>query len=153
LRTATFLLTQESPALDGPPACAVPWAFLRKVASRGSVLLWLGNFAPAEMPVGWRELQARYQTVGVRADDPWDTELPEGAQFAAYDPLAGRLTTINTSSSAERAAHARWCERREEHFANLFPRLDERLTVRNTDDPLKALIAYFQRRTGAGVHA
>jgi uncharacterized protein (DUF58 family) len=145
LRAASLLLGQEAPSLDGPADCSLPWRFMRKFASRGSVVLWLGPFAPAAMPESWRELQQRYQAVGVRADDPWDVELPEGARFAAYDPLAGRLTTINTSSTAERAAHARWRERREAHFAHLFPRLDDRLNVGNTEDPLQALIAYFHR--------
>jgi uncharacterized protein (DUF58 family) len=145
LRVASTLLSQEAPPLDGPSSCSVPWRLMRKVAPRGSVLLWFGSFVPAGVPQGWSELQHRYQTVGVRADDPWDAELPADAQFAAYDPLAGRLTTIDTSSAAERAAHARWRERREAHFANLFPHLDERLIVRNTDDPLQALVSYFHR--------
>ncbi len=121
LRVASLLLAQEAPALDGPTECALPWQFMRKFASRGSVLLWMGPFTPAPLPAQWRELQERYQAVGVRADDAWDAELPPGAQFAAYDPLAGRLTTINTASSAERAAHARWRERRDEYFDELFP--------------------------------
>jgi len=150
LRVASLLLGQEAPPLDGPANCSLPWAIVRKVASRGSVLLWLGPFAPAEMPEAWRELQQRYQAVGVRADDAWDRELPDSAQFAAYDPLAGRLTTIDTSSSAERAAHARWRERREAHFTHLFPRLDDRLTVRNTEDPLQALVAWFHRHRQHG---
>jgi len=151
LRVASLLLRQHAPPLDGPSTCELPWRFMRKFAPRGSVLLWLGPFAPAGMPDTWRELQQRYQAVGVRADDPWDSELPEGAQFAAYDPLAGRLTTINTSSSAERAAHARWREQREAYFAELFPRLDDRLTVRNTEDPLQTLITWFHRHHRQGV--
>jgi uncharacterized protein (DUF58 family) len=145
LRVASRLLSQEAPSFEGPSGCSIPWQLMRKVASRGSVLLWLGPFAPASTPQGWSELQHRYQTVGVRADDSWDTELPADAQFAAYDPLSGHLTTIDTSSAAERAAHARWRERREAWFAELFPHLDERLTVRNTEDPLQALMAYFHR--------
>jgi len=153
LRVAALLLAQEAPALDGPSDCIVQWRMMRKLASRGSVMLWLGPFAPAETPDAWRELQQRYQAVGIRADDPWDLELPEGAEFAAYDPMAGRLITLNTSSSAERAAHARWREKREAHFAHLFPRLDDRLAVGNTEDPLQALIAYFHRHRHSSARA
>jgi hypothetical protein len=97
------------------------------------------------MPAAWRELQQRYQTVGIRADDQWDEELPHSAEFPAYDPVSGSLTTIDTSSPAERMAHAKWRERREAHFNNLFPRLEDRLTVGNSEDPLEAVISYFHR--------
>jgi uncharacterized protein (DUF58 family) len=153
LRVASMLLGQEAPPLEGRCECPVPWRFMRKAASRGSVLLWLGPFAPAGMPEAWRELQQRYQTVGVRADDPWDLELPEDAQFTAYDPLAGRLTTLNTSSAAERAAHARWREQREAHFSELFPRVDDRMRVSNTGDPLQSLVAWFHRHRYSGARA
>jgi uncharacterized protein (DUF58 family) len=153
LRVASLLLGQEPPPLDGPSVCPLQWRSLRKLASRGSVLLWLGPFAPADMPEAWRELQQRYQTVGIRADDAWDCELPADARFAAFDPLAGRLTTIDTSSPAERAAHRRWRGRREAHFARLFPRPEDKLTVRNTDDPLQSLVAYFHRHRHSGTAA
>jgi hypothetical protein len=150
LRVASTLLAQEPPPLDGPSVCPVQWRTMRKLASRGSVLIWLGPFAPSAMPAGWRELQQRFQTVGIRADDPWDCELPANAQFAAFDPLAGRLTTIDTSAPAERAAHRRWRGEREAHFAHLFPRLDDRLKIRNTEDPLQAIVTYFHRHRHSG---
>jgi uncharacterized protein (DUF58 family) len=153
LRVASTLLAQEPPLLDGPPVCPVQWRMMRKVASRGSVLIWLGPFVPSAMPEAWRELQQRFQTVGIRADDAWDYELPADAQFAAYDPLAGRLTTIDTSSPAERAAHRRWRGEREAHFAHLFPRLDDRLKIRNTEDPLQAIVGYFHRHRRSGAAA
>jgi len=149
LRVASLLLAQEAPPLDGPCTCPVTWRFMRKVGPRGSVLLWMGPFAPGPMPEAWRDLQRRYQTVGVRADDAWDFQLPDDARVAAYDPLAGRLTTLDTSSAAQRDAHAGWRERREAWFSELFPHLDDRLKVRNTEDPLHALISWFRRHRPA----
>lgn len=151
LRIAARLLQQEPPLLDGPATCHVPWSFVRQAASRGSVVLWFGAFAPADLPDCWRELQQRCQTVGVRAIDPWDMELPAGAQLTVYDPISGYLTNLDTSSPAERAAHARWRERHEAHFENLFPRLDDRLTLWNSEDPLTELIAYFRRHGRSSV--
>jgi uncharacterized protein (DUF58 family) len=154
MRVTSMLLSQPAPALDGPPQCQVPWHMMRKVASRGSVLLWLGPFIPAPLPEGWRELQRRYQTVGVRADDQWDVELPEDTRLAAYDPVAGRLTTLDTSAPAQRSAHRRWRGEREAHFTHLFARHDERLKILNTEDPLQAVVAYFHRhRRGANAAA
>lgn len=153
MRIAATLLEQPAPSFDGPMACPLPWPFVKKTATRGSVLLWFGPFAPQGMPELWRELQQRYQAVGVRADDPWDVELPHNAQFPAYDPLAGRLTLLNTASSAERAAHAAWRERREKYFLEMFPRRDDQLIVRNVDDPLQSLIAWFHRHRHGGAGA
>jgi hypothetical protein len=153
MRTAARLLGQEPPPLGGPSACPLPWQFMRNIASKGSILLWFGPFVPADKPEGWSGLQQRYQTVGVRADDAWDAKLPEHTTFTAYDPMSGRLTSINSSSPAEQAAHARWRDRRAAYFADLFPQHDDRLTVGNTDDPLNTLIAYFHRHSHHGIRA
>ncbi len=149
LRVASLLLSQPPPALEGPSRCEVPWNLVRRAITRRSVLPWFGPFLPAALPGGWRELQQRYQVIGVRADDAWDHELPPGMRFAAFDPLSGRLTTIDTDSVAERAAHRRWRGEREGHFTHLFPRLADRIKVDNREDPLNALGAYFHRM-GAG---
>jgi len=154
MRTASRLLSQEPPPLDGPSECKLPWQFLRTIAPKGSILLWFGPFtATDEQPTGWKGLQQRYQTVGVRADDPWDRKLPERANFTAYDPLQGRLVSINTSSPAEQAAHARWRDRRDAYFDDLFPQLDDRLQVDNSDDSLDTLVRYFHRHSHHGIRA
>lgn len=153
MRIAATLLEQPAPSLEGPVACPLPWPFVKKSTTRGSVLLWFGPFAPQGMPELWRELQQRYQAVGVRADDPWDLELPRNAKFSAYDPLAGRLTLLNTASSAERAAHAAWRERRDEYFQEMFPRRDDQLIVGNVEDPLDSLVAWFHRHRHGGGRA
>jgi hypothetical protein len=149
LRVASLLMSQPPPTLDGTSRCTVPWNLVRKAVTRHGVLPWFGPFLSAPLPAGWRELQQRYQVIGIRADDAWDDELPSNMRFAAYDPLSGRLTTIDTDSAAERAAHRRWRGEREGHFAHLFPRLADRIKVNNNEDPLNALGAYFHR-SGAG---
>ncbi len=150
LRVASLLLSQPAPALDGASRCMIPWNLIRKVAVRRSVLPWFGPFLPAPLPDGWRELQQRYQAIGVRADDAWDEKLPADTRFAAYDPLSGRLTTIDTASVAERAAHRRWHGERDGHFAHLFPRLADRMKIGNGEDLLSALAAYFHRLGASG---
>jgi uncharacterized protein (DUF58 family) len=153
LRLAARLLEEPLPPLDGGPVAPLPWQRMRNAASKGSALLWFGPFVPSETPESWRGLQQRYRTVGIRADDPWDEKLPEVGNLTAYDPLAGRLTTINTSSSAEQAAHRRWREGREKWMAHLFPQVNDRMQVRNTDDPLDALAAFFHRNRYSGARA
>lgn len=150
LRLVLRMWSQPAPALEGPPRCAIPWTLARRVAARRSVLLWLGPFLSAPLPDGWRELQRRHQTVGVRADDAWDDALPGDARFTVYDPLSGRITTLNTASAAEQAAHRRWREARAGHFSHLFPHQADRIRVHTGADPLAALVAHFHRMSGAG---
>src|SRR3954465_6481755 len=113
LHAAATLLARPAPApTDGP--AQIPWRFLARAAPKHSVLIWLGDFPPVPrggrggaQPEGWPVLQRRYQTMGFRVDDPWEHTLPSGEGFAAYDPTAGRLVTLE-GSAAERAAHAGW---------------------------------------------
>ena len=118
LHSAATLLARPAP---GPTAAApeIPWRFLARAAPKHSVLIWLGDFPPRGLPEGWAVMQRRYQTMGFRVDDPWERTLP-GESFAAYDPAAGRLVTLE-GSSAERAAHATWRLQRDETWQALFP--------------------------------
>jgi len=150
LRLATRLLSQAPPPLDVSPSCALPWRMIRRAAPNGGVLLWFGPFVPTEAPEGWRGLQQRCQTIGVRADDVWDLELPPRTRLSAYDPVAGQLVNIDTASHATRAAHARWSRWRETHFTRLFAAVDHRLIIHNDADPLQALMAYFHQHGRAG---
>jgi len=145
VRASTRLMHQAPPALDLDPACLVPWRSIRRAAAKGSVVVWFGPFADTDAPEGWRVLQQRCQTVGVRADDPWDAGLPQGLQISAYDPMSGRLLNLDTASRADQRGHAHWRQWREATFTRLFPRSGDRLIVRNDEDPLQALVGFFQR--------
>lgn len=153
LHTASMLLGQPPPALDGPAEVTIPWRLVLRAASRQSVLVWLGPFAPAPEPEDWRALCGRYQAVGFRADDPWDVELPEHERLAIFDPVAGEVTELNTGSPANRAAHAEWVRRREEHFTYLFPLSRDRQAVRSAEPVFDAVVDFFHRRARVrGVH-
>ncbi len=151
LHAASSLLSQPPPPLANPatPTCTLPWKLLARAAPRHSILIWLGDFPAGPAPEGWAVLQRRYQTMGFRTDDPWDRALPAGETFAAYDPVAGRLVTLE-NSAAERAAHATWRRRREESWAALFPDVQSRLTVGTDEDRLDALVRFFHARMGTG---
>jgi hypothetical protein len=113
------------------------------------VLLWLSDFPPRTEPEGWSVVQRRYQTMGFRVEDPWERELPSEEAFAAYDPAAGRLVTLE-GSSAERDAHAAWRADRETSWQNLFPDALSRLVVGTDQNRLDALVRFFHARMRAG---
>ena len=69
--------------------------------------------------------------------------------FAAYDPVAGRLVTLE-NSAAERAAHATWRRQREETWAALFPDANSRLAVGTDENRLDALVRFFHTRMKMG---
>lgn len=157
LHAAATLLGRPAPAVTTElsaknAADSIPWRFLSRAAPKHSVLLWLGDFPPRPEPDGWVVLQRRYQTMGFRVDDPWERALPAGDLFAAYDPTAGRLVTIE-ASAAERAAHAQWREAREQTWRRLFPAPLSRLVVSTEENRLDALVKFFHARMRAGVHA
>jgi uncharacterized protein (DUF58 family) len=149
LHAAATLLGRPAPAAtDAAPE--IPWRFLARAAPKHSVLLWLGDFPPRAAPEGWSVLQRRYQTLGFRVDDPWERALPAGESFAAYDPAAHRLVTID-GSAAERAAHATWCRQREAAWQAFFPDSLSRLVVTTGQNRLDALVRFFHARMRAGV--
>jgi hypothetical protein len=148
MHAAASLLARPAPA-PTDPAPEIPWRFLARAAPKHSVLLWLGDFPPRVTPEGWAVLQRRYQTMGFRVDDPWERALPAGESFAAYDPTAGRLVTLD-GSAPERAAHAAWCLERETAWTTLFPDALARLVVGTEQNRLDALVRFFHARMRAG---
>jgi uncharacterized protein (DUF58 family) len=147
LHAAATLLGRPAPhPADAAPE--IPWRFLARAAPKHSVLIWLGDFPPRPQPEGWTVLQRRYQTLGFRVDDPWERELPRGEHFAAYDPSAGRLVTLE-GNAAERAAHASWRRTRDEAWLALFPDPLSRLVVTTEQDHVDALVRFFHARMRA----
>ena len=150
MHSAATLLARPAPAATDP-APEIPWRFVARAAPKHSVLLWLGDFAPRAEPEGWAVLQRRYQTMGFRVDDPWERTLPTGESFAAYDPGAGRLVTLE-GSAAERAAHATWSSQRDAAWQTLFPNALSRLVVTTEENRLEALVRFFHARMRSGTH-
>ncbi|HEX2854697.1 MAG TPA: DUF58 domain-containing protein [Opitutaceae bacterium] len=147
LHAAATLLARPAPApTEGTPE--IPWRLLSRAAPKHSVLLWLGDFPPRPAPDGWSVVQRRYQTMGFRVDDPWERELPSDEAFAAYDPVAGRLVTLE-GNAAERAAHAAWTGEREAAWQIFFPDTLSRLVVSTNQNRLEALVRFFHARMRA----
>lgn len=150
LHLAAQLLGKPAPALatpaaDAPPS-TVPWRLLAHAAPRHSILIWLGDFPPRVEPEGWTVFSRRYQTMGFRVDDPWEQELPAGRTLTTYDPVAGRIVTLDPSDRRARAAHAGWVNQREDAFRALFPDKLSRLVVRTDEARLDALVRFFHAR-------
>ena len=147
-------LESNSPEIQNPESkfenSSVPWRLLAKAAPRHSIMIWLGDFPPRVEPDGWSVLSRRYQTMGFRVDDPWDRQLPFDRVLTTYDPVAGRLVTINGASSAQRAAHAEWVAQRDASFRALFPAPLSRLVVGTDQDRLDALVRFFHARMASG---
>ena len=150
MHSAATLLGRPAPAATDSPQ-EIPWRFLARAAPKHSVMIWLGDFPPVPrgargaQPEGWPVLQRRYQTMGFRVDDPWERALPSGETFAAYDPTAGQLVTLE-GNAAERAAHAEWRRERETTWHALFPDPLGRLVIGTDQNRLDALVRFFHAR-------
>jgi hypothetical protein len=147
LQSAATLLSLPAPPINEATNAfpSLPWTFLARAAPKHSILLWLGDFPPRVAPDGWTLLKRRYQTMGFRVDDPWERGLPAQEVFAAYDPAAGRLVTLE-GGSGERAAQAEWSARREADWQSLFPNPLSRLVVTTAENRLEALVRFFHAR-------
>lgn len=164
MHAAATLLGQPAPSLEssavlqpapgdaerGPTADFIPWRLLARAAPRHSIMIWLGDFPPRVEPEGWSVLSRRYQTMGFRVDDPWERELPFDRALTTYDPVAGRLVTLNGASSSQRAAHAEWVQQRDAAFRAIFPAPLSRLVVGTDESRLEALVRFFHARMAAG---
>ncbi len=151
LHLAATLMGRPAPELDHPragEAPQIPWQLMARAAPRHSVLIWLGDFPPRPAPEGWAVQRRRFQTMGFRVDDPWERELPRGETHTVYDPVSGRLVTLE-GSAAERAAHAAWREQREAAWRDLFPDRLSRLVVGTEENRLDALVRFFHARMNA----
>jgi uncharacterized protein (DUF58 family) len=150
LHAAASLLSRPAPDLSTfnselSTVASIPWHLLSRATPKHTILVWLGDFPARPAPDGWPVFQRRYQTMGFRVDDPWERALPAGETFTAYDPLAGRLVTLD-GSAAQRDAHAQWCAGRETTWSALFPDPHSRLVVTTEEDRLDALVKFFHAR-------
>jgi len=136
---------RSRPAAVLPPSCEIPWQLLARTAPRHSILIWLSDFPPREAPEGWNVMRRRYNTMGFRVDDPWERALPAGDSLVAYDPLAGRLVTLD-NTAAQRLAHVEWTQHRTAAFSDLFPDSLSRLVVSTEEERLDALVRFFHAR-------
>lgn len=149
LHTAAALLGRPPPPLLAPEssaAPAVPWKLVAHAAPRHSIFLWLGDFPPRLPPDGWRVLQRRYRPLGFRVDDPWERQLPHAGEIAAFDPAAGRLVRLDTSSPLHQNAHTEWKRTRAAAWEELFPDPLARLSVDANEPMLAALLRFFHAR-------
>ena len=147
------LLGRPAPALSTfnpqlSTVSTIPWRLLHRAMPKHTILVWLGDFPARPAPDGWPVFQRRYNTMGFRVDDPWERALPAGQTFAAYDPLAGRLVTLDGSAS-QRSAHAQWRAAREAAWSALFPDRRSRLVVTTEEDRFDALVKFFRARMAA----
>ena len=151
---AATLLGQSAPVIENrelpTDSSFVPWRLLAKAAPRHSIMIWLGDFPPRIAPEGWSVLSRRYQTMGFRVDDPWERELPSDRVLTTYDPVAGRIVTLNGATTAQRTAHAAWGQQRDDAFRAIFPAPLSRLVVGTHESRLDALVRFFHARMAAG---
>lgn len=151
-RCASLLLGQEAPPVNGPSRAEVPWRLALRGTAAHSVLVWLGAFTASPPPDEWTLLCRRFQTLGCRADDPWDFGLPGRTRMNVFDPQAGEVMDLHMGE-AEREAHAAWAQRRDAYFGGLFPRASDQLLV-STDAPVfETMVDFFllnQGREGRG---
>jgi hypothetical protein len=98
-------------------------------------------------------MRRRFEVVGVRVDDPWERELPDGGLRAVVDPVDGELVPFDPGSRETRRRHGAWKAARERQFDELFPSRLQQMAFTTSDDPVDAVVRFFRARMhvlGAG---
>lgn len=146
LHNASRLMGQDYEG-EGGKRPEIPWKFVAHAVPRHSILLWMSDFPPEEPPSAWSAIRRRYQTLGMRIDDPWERELPEGVgALGAYDPVTGEMVALDTGNPKDRQRHQAWTAERDQVFRNLFPDPYGRLALRTDDDLLDGMVRFFRKR-------
>ena len=83
-------------------------------------------------------------------DDAWDDALPTNTRLSTFDPVAGRIVNLDTSSRATLSSHAHWKKWRESWLEKLFPQADARIKVNCDADILATLVRHFQQHQAGG---
>lgn len=143
LHAASKVIGHPLPNLTDLKPVQIPWKFVAGAATKRSLLVWLGDFAPGPQPEGWSMLMRRYQPVGIRIEDEWERKMPAGKPLTSYDPASRRLVVLDPNSKSLREGQAAWVAEREKHFSSLFPDQQNRLTVTPHDSMLQALVRFF----------
>ncbi len=146
IQMAHELLQRPAAGILSDRGSKIDWRYFSSVIPRHSVVVWLGNFIPAEAPSHWNYLNQRLEWIGCRVDDLWDRELPTMNGLPVYDPNSEELVIIDGNSRSQREAHAQWVRDREDYFQKLFPKNRSRLTFLNQEEPLEAVIRLMRRR-------
>ena len=145
-RAAELLASKPAMTEPGEPAREIDWVRFSHVFPRHTVVIWLGDFPPRPMPEHWRAMRRRFEVVGVRVDDPWERELPEGGMLSVVDPVQGELVPFDPSSRETMRRHAAWRAEREGRFDELFPSKLQQIAFCTNDDPIDTLVRFFRSR-------
>ncbi|MBC2607462.1 DUF58 domain-containing protein [Pelagicoccus albus] len=146
MHTAANLLGHPAPPVLEEQEAKIPWKYVLKAAPRHSIFIWLGDFPGRANPDVWPVLRRQYQPVGFRISDPWELELPKRGSQPVYDPASGELYTLDGGSSAQRAAHQSWKDKRDSQFKSLFPQESDRLSLTAGEDAIGAVTNFFHQR-------
>lgn len=154
LKRAAELLASSPPDLaPGVPPAGIDWVRFSHVFPRHTVVVWLSDFPPSEVPEHWRAMRRRFEVVGVRVDDAWERELPERGLLSVVDPVDGELVPFDPRSRETRRRHAAWKAARDRHLDELLPSKLQQMVFGTDDDPIDSLARFFRARMrvlGAG---
>lgn len=150
LRLVRELLTLQ-PAGSGT-ALAVPLEYAARVLRRRAVIFIVSDFRDGgEYEAPLRVLAARHDVVAIVVADPREEQLPDIGLIDVRDAESGATLLVDSSDPAVRARYAENAAQAREERERLFKRLGvDTVEISTASSYIDPLIAFFQRRAGAG---
>lgn len=119
---------------------------------RNALIVRLGEIPAAPPLPAWRALRRAHRAIGMRVEDAWEREPPEGLSGMLFDPTTGE-TFRAAGGEGVQAAHRAWRAGREKLWAEWWPDPADRLVVDSAADPLGALVAFLARSDSRGARS
>ena len=131
LRMITKLHTDVAPAVTEPGPCQ-PSAEHLRLLGKGHLIIWFGEIPMTSPGSGWLALARRHSTMAIRVEDQWEREEPAEA-MVAFDPL-NQCLVERAANKNDVISYREWKRKREQLWAQWWPRPDQRLVIGNNDD-------------------
>lgn len=131
LRMITELHTATAPAVTEPGPSQPPAEHLRHLG-KGHLIMWFGEIPENSPAADWLALARRHSTLAIRVEDQWERYKPAKAMIA-FDPL-NQCLVERAANRDDGVSHREWQRKREQRWAQWWPRPDQRLVIDNNDD-------------------
>jgi uncharacterized protein (DUF58 family) len=123
--------------------------YLYTLLNKRSIIFLISDFYTKDYEDDLKILAKKHDAIAIQIIDSKETELPKVGLINLIDPETGQTYTVNTLNSNTRALFAKKISAEQEDLHEKFKKIKvDLITLKTSDDYVKALLRFFKRRTG-----